>query len=83
MAGCATTGGSGAKLFGGVGEVGVGGLFRSFVGVVAGVQMVGVRQVGVMGGSLVVMLFSVTGGFLVVVSRVLVVLGGVQMMLVG
>jgi hypothetical protein len=74
---------AGAKLFGGFGEVGVGGLLRRFVGVVGGVQMVRVRQVGVVGGGLMVMLFGVTGGFMVVVSRVLVMLGGVLVMFVG
>jgi hypothetical protein len=63
--------------------VGVGRLFGRFVGVVAGVQMVRVREMGVVGGGLVVMLFGVTGGLVVMVSRMFMVLGGVQMMLVG
>jgi hypothetical protein len=71
------------KLLGGVGEVGVGGLLRRFVGVVGGVQMVRMRQVSVVGSGLMVMLFSVTGGFVVVVSRMLMVLGGLLVMLVG
>jgi hypothetical protein len=74
---------AGVKLFGGFGEVGVGGLLRRFVGVVGGVQVVRVRQVGVMGGGLMVMLFSVTGGFMVVMSRMLVMLSGVLVMFVG
>ncbi len=63
--------------------MGVGGLLRRFVGVVGGVQMMRVRQVGVVGGGFVVMLFGVTGGFVVVVSRVFVMLGGVLVMFVG
>ncbi len=63
--------------------MGVGGLLRRFVGVVGGVQMVRMRQVSVVGSGLMVMLFSVTGGFVVVVSRMLMVLGGLLVMLVG
>ncbi len=58
-------------------------MLRRFVGVVGGVQMVRMRQVSVVGSGLMVMLFSVTGGFVVVVSRMLMVLGGLLVMLVG
>jgi hypothetical protein len=75
--------GEAQNLLGGFGEVGVGGLFGRFVGVVGGVQMMRVRQVGVVGGGFMVMLFGVTGGFVVVVSRVFVMLGGVLVMFVG
>jgi hypothetical protein len=64
-------------------EVGFGVQFRRGVGVVRGVQVVGVRQVGVVGGGFVVAFLGVLGGVVVVLRRVFVVLGGVQMVVVG
>jgi hypothetical protein len=62
--------------------VGVGGLFGGFVGVVGGVQMVGVRQVGVVGSGFVLVLFGILGGFMVVVGGALMVHGGVLVVFV-
>jgi hypothetical protein len=51
-------------------------LLGGVLGVIDGVQLVAVRELGVMAGLLVVARFGVGGGFAVMVGRVLVVLGG-------
>jgi len=69
-------------LLGGVGQVCVGVQFRGGVGVVGGVQVVRMGQVGVVRGGFVVAFFGVRRGFVVVFGRVFMVLGGVQMVFV-
>ncbi len=64
-------------------EVGVGVHFGGGVRVVDGVQVVRVRQVGVVCGGFVVAFFGVLRGVMVVLGGVLVMFGGVQMVLVS
>jgi hypothetical protein len=56
-------------------------VLRGFSGVVLGLNMMAMRQMGVVGGLLVIALFVVLGGVLVMLRGVFVVLRGVAMMI--
>jgi hypothetical protein len=66
-----------------VGEVGVGVQLGGGVRVVRRVQVMRVGEMGVVRGGFVVAVFGVRSGFMMVLGRVFVVLGRVQMVFVG